>query len=116
MGISKSNKEGHVTALVFSGRKNPGWTIPPGQLNELLSTWEKATTVSHYNPAPAVLGYNGLLLQQNNKQWHVVNQLIYYKLNDELLLVKEDTGDLFEKGILQSAPADVLDLLEQMRR
>lgn len=104
-----------MTVLVFSGRKNPGWTVAPGKLNSLLDTWQNAVTASHYNPAPDVLGYNGLLLQQGNKQWHVVNGFIYYKLNDELMLVKEDADNHFENGLLATAPDDVLELVKQVR-
>lgn len=111
MDISRSNKEGHISVLIFSGRKNPGWTADRALMNTLLDAWQQAPTLSHYDPAPNVLGYNGILLQQDNKQWHVANGIIYYKLNDELMLVKKDEGGLFEKQLMASAPAKVREMM-----
>lgn len=101
----------HITALVFSGRKNPSWEVKAETLKTAFAVFEKAETDPNDSPAPIVLGYNGLQLEQGNKLWHVCRERIFYKMNDKTILVKKDKGQQFENLLLETAPPDVATFL-----
>jgi hypothetical protein len=97
----------HITALVFSGRKNPSWEVQDDALQPALSVFENATTAADESPIEPLLGYNGLQMEQGNKLWHVCKGRIFYKLDDKTVLVKKDIGQRFEHLLLDTAPQDV---------
>jgi hypothetical protein len=104
----------HITALVFSGRKNPSWAVKAEKLKEAFTLFENAETSADHSPAATLLGYNGLQVEAGNKLWYVVNGRIFYKLDDKTVLVKKDAQGRFEKLLLQTAPADIADLLKNV--
>jgi hypothetical protein len=101
----------HITALVFSGRKNPSWEIKADRLKNAFAVFETAETDSDTSPVDSVLGYNGLQIELGNKLWHVSRGRIFYKLDDKTILVKKDEGRRFEQLLLETAPPDVATFL-----
>jgi hypothetical protein len=97
----------HITALVFSGRKNPSWEVKSEALKAAFTVFENAETDPDDSPAPIMLGYNGLQIEQGNKLWHVCRGRIFFKMNDKTVLVKKDKGQQFENLLLETAPQDV---------
>jgi hypothetical protein len=104
----------HITALVFSGRKNPSWAIKADKLKEAFELFENAEMSADHSPAASLLGYNGLQVEAGNKLWHVVKGRIFYKLNDKTVLVKKDEQGRFEKMLLKTAPPDIAELLNNV--
>lgn len=102
----------NITVLVFSGRKNPSWEVKADRLKEAFAFFEAAEMSADHSPAEMLLGYNGLQVEKGNKLWHVVNGRIFYKLNDQTVLVKKDEKGSFEKMLLKSAPAEITTLLK----
>lgn len=102
----------HITALIFSGRKNPSWEVKPEVLEAAFTAFENAETDSDNSPLAALLGYNGLQVEQGNKLWHVCRGRIFYKLADKTVLVKKDEGNRFETLLLNTAPPDVATFLK----
>jgi len=101
----------HITALVFSGRKNPSWEVKADTLKTAFAAFENAETDVDDGPAVMVLGYNGLQVELGNKLWHVCRGRIFYKLNDKTILVKKDPNKKFENLLLETAPPDVASFL-----
>jgi mannose-6-phosphate isomerase-like protein (cupin superfamily) len=104
----------HITALVFSGRKNPSWTVKAEQLKEAFTIFEEADMCADHSPAAMLLGYNGLQVERGNKLWYVVKGRIFYKVDDKEVLIKEDAKGRFEKLLLHTAPPDVAALLQSV--
>ncbi len=103
-----------ITALVFSGRKNPSWETKAAQLKDAFDFFEAAEISTDHSPTEMLLGYNGLQVEKGNKLWYVVKGRIFYKLNDKTLLIKKDENGRFENLLLQTAPADIALLLKSV--
>jgi hypothetical protein len=103
-----------ITALVFSGRKNPSWETKAAQVKDAFDFFEAAEICTDNSPAEMLLGYNGLQIQKGNKLWHVINGRIFYKVDDKILLIKKDDNGHFENLLLQTAPADIVLLLKSV--
>jgi hypothetical protein len=103
-----------ITALVFSGRKNPSWELKAAQLKDAFDFFEAAENCTDHSPADILLGYNGLQVEKGNKLWHVVKGRIFYKLDDKTMLIKKDDDGLFENLLLKTAPADIVLLLKSV--
>ncbi len=115
MAISTSNKTFYATALVFSGRKNPSWEIRTDVVEKAMTVFQNAPVAADHSPAASLLGYNGLQLEQGDKMWHAIQGRIFYKIKDEMVIVKEDRDRLFEQLLLQTAPQDITSLLDEMK-
>jgi hypothetical protein len=102
----------HITALVFSGRKNPSWEVKDERMKEAFTFFENADTSADHSPAVMLLGYNGLQVEKGNKLWHVVKGRIFYKVDDKEVLIKTDEKGQFEKLLLKTAPPDIAALLK----
>ncbi len=105
----------HITALVFSGRRNPSWEVDADRLKEAFDAFEQAAVSTDHSPAASLLGYNGLQVERGNKLWQVTHGRIFYKVSDETVLVKTDKNGLFEKKLLQTAPAEIKKMLDALR-
>jgi hypothetical protein len=103
-----------ITALVFSGRKNPSWETKSAQLKDAFDFFEAAENCTDHSPADMLLGYNGLQVEKGNKLWHVVKGRIFYKLDDKTILIKKDDNSRFENLLLKTAPADIALLLKSV--
>jgi hypothetical protein len=104
----------HISALVFSGRKNPSWEVKADRLKEAFAFFETAEISADHSPAEMLLGYNGLQIERGNKLWHVVNGRIFYKLDDKTVLIKKDDKGIFENLLLKTAPAETATLLKSV--
>jgi hypothetical protein len=104
----------NITALIFSGRKNPSWQATAVQLKDAFDFFESAEICADHSPAEMLLGYNGLQIEKGNKLWHVAKGYIYYKLNDKTVLVKKDDNGHFEKLLLKTAPTETATLLKSL--
>jgi hypothetical protein len=104
----------NITALVFSGRKNPSWEVKADRLKEAFAFFEAAEMSADHSPAVMLLGYNGLQIEKGNKLWHVVNGRIFYKSDDKTVLIKKDDKGSFEKLLLKTAPAETATLLKSV--
>ncbi len=103
-----------ISALVFSGRKNPSWEVKSTQLKEAFDFFEAAAMSADHSPAEMLLGYNGLQVEKGNKLWHVVNGRIFYKMDDKTVLIKIDENGRFEKMLLKTAPTEIAIILNSV--
>jgi mannose-6-phosphate isomerase-like protein (cupin superfamily) len=104
----------NITALVFSGRKNPSWEVKDEQLKAALAFFEAAEMSADHSPAASLLGYNGLQVEKGNKLWYVVSGRIFYKIDDKTVLIKKDSNGSFEKMLLKTAPAETAALVKSV--
>jgi hypothetical protein len=102
MGTSKSN-EWTATALVFSGRVDPVWEVPPEWVARLLAAWEElAPGGSPVQARP--LGYRGVALSAPDGRTWLANDRIVV-LEDGLAHdTRVDIGRSWEHMLVGTAP------------
>ena len=90
-------------ALVFSGRPDPIWPIPPGVAEELVAIWESLSSTDATVTPPA-LGYRGCYVRDpDGRMWTAYHELV--TLSSEW---RRDDDRRFEHTVLASAPAGML--------
>ena len=105
MATSRSTSEnGWIAgALVFSGRPDPTWPIPPELAEELVAIWESLPPTDTTVSVP-VLGYRGCSLRDpEGRMWIAYHELV--TLSSER---RRDDERRFERTVLSSAPTGVL--------
>jgi hypothetical protein len=97
MATSKSPEaEGWTAgASIFSGRRDPTWSVPP----ELGLRHERV-----WNPLPPLLGYRGCrLVAPDGREWTAFRELVV-QADD----ARRDGEREFERQVIGSAPPEVL--------
>ena len=113
MATSRSDKnEITVTVLVFSGRPNPLWAISIEQYNALLLYLKNLSNISPQEPL-ALLGYSGCVINDQAKKVYAFDGII--TLTDgRHQSAYADTHRQFEKKLLRTAPAELIDEIRGM--
>jgi hypothetical protein len=105
MATSRSTSEnGWIAgALVFSGRPDPKWPIPPDVGQELFSVWESLPPTDS-GPVPPALGYRGCFLRDPaGRVWTAYRELVTHAGES-----RRDDERRFESTVLTSAPPGTL--------
>ena len=105
MATSRSAKRGWTAgAYVYSGRRDPTWTVRPRLAERLLKIWDSAQRWTGARPEPPPLGYRGCFLRDpEDRQWHAFGGVITVRTGgaEETRFDRERE---FEKRLLSSAP------------
>ncbi len=105
MATSRSTSEnGWIAgALVFSGRPDPNWPIPPELARELVAIWESLPPTETTVSLPA-LGYRGCSVRDpEGRMWIAYHELVTLSSDR-----RHDDERRFERTVLSSAPTGVL--------
>jgi hypothetical protein len=105
MGISRSPEESHWIggALVYSGRRDPAWPVPPEVGDRLARLWDRLPPWSGVLPLPPPLGYRGCrLIAPDGRAWTAFRDLVTLEADG-----RRDGERDFERSLVASAPADI---------
>jgi hypothetical protein len=105
MGISRSPEEPLWSggALVYSGRRDPAWPVPPEVGHRLMQLWNRLPPWSGELPRPPPLGYRGCLLTApDGRIWTAFRELVTLAADG-----RRDDEREFEGSLVASAPADI---------
>lgn len=105
MATSRSTEDGGWTAgaVVFSGRPDPTWPVPPGVTERLVAIWESLPWTDATGTKPA-LGYRGCYVRDpGGRMWTAYHELV--TLASE---TRRDDERRFERTVLGTAPPGVL--------
>lgn len=111
MATSKSNKapkKWTAGASIFSGRRDPTWTVPKALALQLEKIWDSLESSSEEPSGAPPLGYRGCFLKDpSGREWLAYGNAV--KLTtDSGSELRHDKERSFEKLCLRSAPARVL--------
>lgn len=104
-----------VTAQIFSGRKNPEWTLNVQQQKNWMALWKQAALSNTEVQVPAVLGYTGCRLQYNeHSHWQLFNGVVSFYEHDSIFSKKDEERQM-EQFLLNTAAGDVKETLQQVK-
>ncbi len=111
MDTSKSNSQPRKSiagALIFSGRPDPTWIVPPNVVDELERLWASLEITGQPLPAAPALGYRGCFLREDqNREWVAFGGVVELKRGGQSE-IRRDKERAFEKTLLASAPPGLL--------
>lgn len=111
MVTSRSNKkteEWVAGAFVFSGRRDPTWTVDKKTVKQLEKIWDSLESLKEKTLSAPSLGYRGCFLRSiDNREWFVYNEVVTLKIGDSSKS-RFDKNRMFEKLLLKSAPEGLL--------
>jgi hypothetical protein len=96
--------------VVFSGRRDPMWSVPPDVAHELKGIWESLPVSK--SPALATsappLGYRGCFLRHpDGTEWSAFAGVVTCRSKTRAES-RRDIGREFERAVLATAPTGVL--------
>lgn len=98
-----------ATALVYSGRPDPEWTVDNEKLETLEHIWNELPPSTSASPAAPPLGYRGLtLVCSSDKCWLAYGGIVTFKHGTRSPQHRRDEGRRFERALAKTAPPDVL--------
>jgi hypothetical protein len=107
MGTSRSNNW-TACALVFSGRPSPTWPLASTDALRLIGLWSALPATDNAAPNTPKLGYAGCVLEDGaGTEWRA-HDGVAVSTSGTTIETRADTERRFERGILATAPADVL--------
>ncbi len=110
MDTSKSNsgpRQAIAGALIFSGRPDPTWIVPPSVVDELERVWSSLESTAQPLPTAPPLGYRGCFLrEEGHRVWFAYGGVV--RLEAGRSEWREDNERRFEKTLLASAPPGLL--------
>ena len=102
--IAKRPANWRSGALVYSGRRDPTWNVPPRTAEDWIRRFETLEHTQNAAPAQARLGYRGVwLLAPDGRRWQAYDGLAW-AADDR----RRDAGRALERVLLEAAPADAL--------
>jgi hypothetical protein len=104
MAVSSSPEGWQASALIFSGRANPTWRVPPDVAVRLVQLWEE---LRPERPAPVqpALGYAGVrLLSPAGQEWTAAQGQVILREAGRATH-RADPQRTFERAVLGTAPA-----------
>lgn len=112
MDTSKSNKnidEWIGSALIFSGRPDPIWSVDKKTSKRLEEIWNSLENWIGKLPTPPILGYRGCILKavKSNREWFAYGGNVTLK-EANLSISRIDRECQFEKVLLASAPESII--------
>lgn len=107
------NKIWNASALLFSGRENPVWTLNTEQQKKWMLLWKEAPLSDRVAELPSKLGYTGCKLQFNKySHWQLYNGCVSF-FDHETVFSKKDEGGQMERFLLSTAPEEVREMLRE---
>jgi hypothetical protein len=92
-------------ALVFSGRRDPQWTVDAGTAAELTAVWGRLARQQAPAAVPPSLGYRGVVLRApDGRVWSAFGGTVTLEPGD----ARHDPGREFERRLLAGAPPGAL--------
>lgn len=107
MVTSRSNDASwRASALIFSGRANPEWTLSDANVERLIALWSSLAIDVASAPISA-LGYRGCALSDGTRRWRAFDGAA--TLSDGAQVeTRRDAERAFERAILATAPRGTL--------
>lgn len=94
-------------AFLFSGRPNPQWRLSKAQMKEWNAQWDEAPLSDNKVERPAILGYTGCLLQnEEHSYWIIYNGCLSFYSGDKMIC-KIDEGRQLERWLLNTGPEEM---------
>lgn len=97
-------------AIVFSGRPDPEWALPPERAVELMALW-RSMAPSPGTPVPrTALGYRGCWIRDPDGERFVAfdGVVVHEARGGRPPEARTDYGRRFEQAVLATAPAGTL--------
>ncbi|HLJ61010.1 MAG TPA: hypothetical protein VKZ50_14895 [bacterium] len=92
------------TILLFSGRPDPTWAVPPSIVRSLERAWDRSAAYPGPPPAAPPLGYRGCLLKSPDlREWLAYGGAVTLRTAGQAES-RRDPGRSFERTLLASAP------------
>ena len=108
----KSNNNSNLWiggAILFSGRSDPEWILEEKHVEHLMQIWNGLPSAPGNIIIPNILGYKGCFISTNDKKkWITFRGKVTFYENDKAIESRIDTGRVFEKKIIDTAPKDVI--------
>jgi hypothetical protein len=105
MGTSKSPDAWKAGALLYSGRRDPEWSVPESLARQLQKRWKEMPPSSGSPPDAPGLGYRGAFLRgPDGREWVAFKGIVLLKTQAGVE-AREDASEEFERILLASAPA-----------
>jgi hypothetical protein len=104
-----------ATALLYSGRPDPEWSVDDEQLKSLEHIWNELSPSTSATAAAPPLGYRGLtLVCSSDKCWFAYGGNVTFKHGTRRPQHRLDEGRRFERALANTAPPDVLPQLLEL--
>jgi hypothetical protein len=107
MATSKSNeprRKCRATASIFSGRRDPEWSVPEGTAHRLELLWRRLDAADESPGRAPALGYRGVTLVCGvDDSWFAYGGTVSRGGEH-----RRDPERQFERELLQSAPAGLI--------
>lgn len=101
-----------ATVHLYSGRPDPRWEVPGGVGEQLSALWAKSRPPGESPAPPPPLGYRGVTLSApDGTEWTAYRGVITKKFDGGVERRADEEG-LWERTLLESAPAGMLPPLE----
>ena len=98
-----------ASALLYSGRPDPEWSVDDEQLELLEHIWNELPSSRSAAPAAPPLGYRGLTLAcSSEKHWLAYGGVVTFKHGTRRPQHRRDEPRRFERALAGTAPPDVL--------
>ena len=106
-----NNKPAVVRVNVFSGRRNPEWTMDIKDIKKFLHLWDLAEPIIEIIKPISKLGYSGCTVIIDNNRWEIYNGFATFYSPDSTIS-KKDNGNSIERSLLKDAPEEIMRLVK----
>ena len=97
-----------ASALIFSGRPDPIWTLPAALTRQLLDLWNQAKPVQQMPSLRTGLGYRGCTWRMADDEWIACDGTITRYRKGNAVESRADVGRKFERLLIGSCPGDAV--------
>jgi hypothetical protein len=118
-GRPQSSGIWHAGALLYSGRPDPRWVVPPERVDELMTLWRRMPVLPAYEEPPPRLGYRGCWLEApDGPRWIARDGAVACRPGSRKVFgsraaktgagtieARRDEEREFERAVLATAPA-----------
>jgi hypothetical protein len=99
----KTKRSWTAGAAMFSGRRDPVWTVRAAAAVKLVRLWNRLQPFRGVTPVPPALGYRGCFLEDpSGERWEAFEGVVRSGAES-----RADPDAAFEKALLKTAPAAV---------
>lgn len=99
---SSSEPRWRASALLYSGRPNPEWTVASDDAERIEALWFTLQPAYAHAPAPG-LGYRGCVLRDGARRWLAFDGIAILT-SAAIVEARADASRVFELSILATAP------------
>lgn len=95
--------------MIYSGRTDPQWVVSEDEADSLIKLWSSLPLSGKKLILPAILGYKGCYLSSSTKmKWISFREVVTCYKSGKIAESRSDPDRIFERKILDTAPADVI--------